>query len=407
MADEVLRKQLLDELKIVNGLEAEGVNFAPSIFNEYFSEHPEDALFHYCMDNSYEDTTKFHVPAEIRVGHGFGSQVQTNFKSPYKLIKEGSEFFVTKNEEVLAPFSISKAWVSYGKKTSDGVRFGSFLTTGNLKYGEGVAFVAYSDECALLQRGKDCLFCNINATKRRFGDLEQHQWKYPKQIGEAVKQAFADGADHFNITGGFVPERRELEYYIDVAEAIQEATGREDFNGTAVIGAPEDLKVLEQYKEAGYKTIAIHPEVWGENWFNAICPGKAEVGGGFHHYLDAVDAALEIFGKGRVRTQFVAGLQPKNELYDGLEYFAERGVVALSLAWIPNIGSALEGQRSPTEEWHWEVVNKNYEILRKNGITYDILYDSLPNRRVLGDLFRINDHIDKGTPLFEDKRVQK
>ena len=46
------------------------------------------------------------------------------------------------------------------------------------------------------------------------------------------------------VSGGFIPERREVEYYIDVAEAIQEATGLEDFNGTACVGATTDFSVF-------------------------------------------------------------------------------------------------------------------------------------------------------------------
>ena len=120
--------------------------------------------------------------------------------------------------------------------------------TGNPRHGRKNLSVAYCNECALRDKGLDCLFCNINATRVKFAEKENIQWKTPKQIAETVKAAYDEGYDHFTVTGGFVPERREVEYYLDVAKAIQEELGTEDFHGTACIGAPKDLTVIEKYK---------------------------------------------------------------------------------------------------------------------------------------------------------------
>ena len=124
------------------------------------------------------------------------------------------------------------------------------------------------------------MFCNINATKSTYAELENIKWKNAKQIGETVKAAYEEGFRHVTITGGFIPERREVDYYIDVAEAIKEETGLDDFNGTACIGAPLDLSTIDKYKEAGYRTIATNMEIWDENYFKTICPGKEQICGG-------------------------------------------------------------------------------------------------------------------------------
>ena len=405
MADEKLREELLNELKIANGLEVEGLRYDPHIFDEFLKENPDLRQNHHMLDCSIDDTSKFFAPRQIRIGHGFPTRsFSTNFHSPYHLVKESDGFYIEREGLLISKASFSEIPDWYEKTSSSGTKLKDICQApGSLAHGEGCVFTCYSNECALSMNGKDCRFCNIASTKKRFAEREGNSWKYPKDIAEAVKAAYDEGFDHFNISGGFVPERRELEYYIDVAEAIQHETGLEDFNGTAVIGAPEDLSVLERYKEAGYRTVAIHPEVWGESWFNSICLGKAEVNGGFKHYLEAVDEAVQIFGKGRVRTQFVAGLQPKELVLEGLEYFASRGAVPFTIQWVPAIGSHFAGHRSPTEEWHWDLIIKNYEILKKNGITYEQVYDLIPDWRQFADLYRINNHIDNGTPLFVDK----
>ena len=409
MADEKLREELINEIKIANGVEVEGLSYDPEIFQDFLKANPDLSQRHHMLDCSIDDTSKFLAPRQIRIGHGFPTRgFSTNFRSPYKIIKESDGFYITKDEKKLAPVSFSEIPEWYKGKTSSGKQFNDVCTAqGSLAHGEGCVFTCYSNECALSMNGKDCRFCNISSTKSRFAEREPDPWKYPKDIGETVKAAFAEGYDHFNISGGFIPERRELDYYIDVAEAIQEETGLEDFNGTAVIGAPEDLSVLERYKEAGYRTVAIHPEVWGEEWFKAICPGKAEINGGFNHYLEAIDEAIKIFGRGRVRPQFVAGLQPKELVIEGLEYFASRGAIPFAIQWVPACGSALDGHRSPSEEWHWDLQLKNYEILKRNGYTFEQVYDVIPDWRQIADLYRVNDFIDNGSPLFVDKRINK
>ena len=76
------------------------------------------------------------------------------------------------------------------------------------------------------------------------------------------------------LTGGFVPERRELEYYLDVADAIREQYST--FYGVGIIGAPVDYSVLHKYKEAGL-TIPQHGGV-GPEYLRSDLPrqGKAQ-----------------------------------------------------------------------------------------------------------------------------------
>jgi len=160
-----------------------------------------------------------------------------------------------------------------------------------------------------------------------------------------------------------------------VADAIKEQTGLDDFNGTATIGAPHDLSIIEKYKEAGYRTVATNIEVWDRNIFKAICPGKELQCGGWDHWVKALEYEVEVFGKGRVRSNIVAGLEPKDSTLEGIEYLASKGVVAVATSWNPNPGSALEGHRSPEPAWHFDLYKKIAAIHRKYGFTDEQIYD--------------------------------
>lgn len=139
------------------------------------------------------------------------------------------------------------------------------------------------------------MFCTVNGEKG-VQNQEERPWHNPEQIGETIKAAYDEGYSHLTITGGFIPERRELEYYLDVAESIKEELGTETFNGTACIGAPLDLKVIERYKEAGFSTLSLNTEVWGKDYFDIVCPGKVTECGGYENWLNALK-----YPTGRVR----------------------------------------------------------------------------------------------------------
>uniref|UniRef100_UPI000A491502 radical SAM protein n=1 Tax=Treponema endosymbiont of Eucomonympha sp. TaxID=1580831 RepID=UPI000A491502 len=207
------------------------------------------------------------------------------------------------------------------------------------------------------------------------------------------------GFDHVTVSGGFIAERRELEYYLDVAEAVREHTGLEDFNGTADIGAPLDFSVLEKYKAVGYRTIATNLEIWNEKLFGVICPGKTQLCGGWRNCLAALDEELRVFGKHRVRSSLVSGIEPKASLLEGVEYLAERGVLPVLRLWNVAIGSRLEGHRTPAHDWHWDVYEKTAVLYKKYGFSWEEMKSaSVFTHFVPFDLFRLEAGIEAKEP---------
>jgi hypothetical protein len=159
--------------------------------------------------------------------------------------------------------------------------------------------------------------------------------------------------------------------------------------------------VIDKYKEAGFRTLAINIEVWNEHFFRAYCPGKDKECGGQKHWIAALEYAVGVFGRGRVRSNMVGGLESKASTLDGIEALTSRGVIAMSPAWIPNPGSALEGHRSPEPEWHIDVAKKTYQLYRKQGFSFDQVYDATAVPQTLvHDLYRID---EQRLPVFRQQ----
>lgn len=398
----LLKDKLYKEFELKMQITCEGVSFRPEIFEQLDLGGEYQEQVHNLFERDIDVHIGVDLPPFLLLPNGLIASFKADKRSPLSLEYSDGRFYVVKDGNELTTVDFEKRPNYYQKKTSDGTD----MRTVTVNNANGHIFVAYSNECSLKETGKDCLFCNINATKDYYGETQGIGWKYPDQIGEATSEAYKEGFKHITISGGFIPERREVDYYLDVADSIKSYTGLEDFNGTACIGAPHELSVIDKYKEAGYRTLATNLEVWDKNLFKAICPGKEESCGGHDHWIKAIEYAVKAFGFGMVRSNLVAGLETRKTTIEGLEYLASKGVVVLLSPWTPYPGSTLQDHRSPYWEWHLELVYKNAEILRKNGLTYDHLYNASASSIFYPahDIYRIEDNL---FPILKSEKEKK
>ena len=389
-----IKEELYAELRLKLALSVDGVTYKPGIFDDVLAKNPGLKKQDYCTwDLDLVTTASYEIPSTFLLKNGFPVGLITNKDSIYEIVRNGDQFCITRKGVVVSDISFPEAPEYYNQSTKDGVSYKDIAFSGGLGYKDKSAIVAYSTDCSVKDKGETCLFCVFNGTKGLDNGegATKPLWKYPHQIADAIKAAYDEGHTHLTITGGFVPERREVEYYLDVAENIKEVLGRDDFNGTACIGAPLDLTVIDKYKEAGYSTISFNTEVWRKEYFNVYCPGKVTECGGYDNWLNAIRYAIKVFGEGNVRSNFVAGLQPKEILLEGIEALASIGVVAVASSWVPALGSPLEGHRSPTVDWHWDVQLKVAQILRKYGRTYEQIFNATAGRGITLDIYEVED----------------
>ena len=339
--------------------------------------------------NKYKEKTGAASPMGGRGGlpgftlpHGNSANGKFNRWTPFSVKIENDKPVLYKEEtpigeiEFNIPNPLSQQYLSSGEQVKDILSISS----------QGGLHVMYSDECALKDLGEDCLFCAFNVRAQE-GDRKV-LLKSPKQVAEAYDIARKAGvANHFRITGGFVPERRELEYYIDVAEAIHEKY--DYFYGAAIIGAPADLSALPKYKEVGFENISTNIEVWDKNLFAMMCPGKSKRNGGWQHWIDSLEASVDIFGKGNVHSTIVGGLEPLESTLEGIEYFASKGIVCHFSAFRSEKGTALEGYRSPEASFHWNLLDKATDIYHRYGFTTQQMYSGPASGGHSAGVFRI------------------
>ena len=175
-----------------------------------------------------------------------------------------------------------------------------------------------------------------------------------------------------------VSATQTVERYIRVLQAV----GR-NFSGrfSSQLMAPAyPKKVLEHiYKETGLTSYCPNIEVWDKRLFQTLCPGKEQWIGHDEWIRRTVDA-VEVFGKGKVCTQVVAGAELarpagfetvdealKSNL-EGCEFFAKNGVICLSTIWRPHRASRLGYQPMPPLDYYIRLAKGFHEIRRSYGL---------------------------------------
>jgi len=262
----------------------------------------------------------------------------------------------------------------YDLNTSDGTPM-RFLAQHRL--GDEL-MVTYNTYCHTLKCGGQCKFCSLNAGSPIIPKRNGFFIQTPEQIAEVAEAAYTEGvARRLELTGGILPKRAEVDFIIDTGKAVCARLGTKSIpGGHAILAAPADLSQIDALKEAGWEYVFFNLEVWNEHLFRGLCPGKEELVGR-EHWLKALDYAVEVFGPRNVRSILIAGLEPFDSYFEGLQYLTEHGVYADPSPWMPMPGSLMEGQSSPTAAWHinllvktldyWESVGWDLREVAKDG----------------------------------------
>ena len=385
---EAAKQVLLDEAKLGLLLTEKGINYNIEEIRKFQDKFEQSSSYH-----RQKGVTNLTLP------NGFTARYLSGYSryTPYSLVVEGDDVVLYDDGQRLGVVTFPTTHPLTEQLLSSGEKFRHIANVSE----EGGISVAYSSECSLKDRGEDCLFCSINE-RAKDGVLNKVLIKSPKLVAEAYHLARQAGVGNFfRLTGGFVPERRELEYYLDVADAIRERYS--SFYGVGIIGAPVDFSILYKYKEAGFKNISHNMEVWDKNIFAAICPGKEKRNSGWQHWVDSLEYAVDIFGKGNVHSNIVGGLAPLDSTLEGIEYLASKGIVCHFSVFHLERGTPLEGYRSPEASWHWALLDKATDIFIRYGFTTLQMYSGPASGPHSGQVFQIKKGEFVGSRLAQYK----
>lgn len=391
-------KTLPREAILKTDLLRQGLKFSNQAL-EICAQYKAKSYFIFSFDrvpqNELSELQKKATPEEIALTGGPWDLKRTivstriNPKSPYTVtVLDDSEtlILISDNEEhaYLAEVNLHKQPEYYKQNLSSGKPVMDIAPT--IEWGYLIYLTTFR-LCQYWGEKEECQFCDINENYRQ--QKKERSYTGVKKIEEILEALkIINNTDDsesvaYTVTGGSVTSelqgKNEAEFYAQYARAIEEKfPGR--WMGKAVVQAlPIDQ--VKELKNSGYKIYHPNYEIWDENLFSKICPGKERYVGR-SEWMKRITDSAEIFGPEYVIPNFVAGIemaQPygfkdyKDAVAStarGLDHFMARGIIPRFTVWCLEPNTVLSRHNTDTAslDYHLHLLETYRDKIEQHGL---------------------------------------
>ena len=133
------------------------------------------------------------------------------------------------------------------------------------------------------------------------------------------------------------------------------------------ISPPDDLKVLEDLKDAGATAIELNLEIWDEKIRKMMMPGKAKITRDY--YIKSWKKAARLFGEGNVGSAIIIGLESVESSLEGIKKMIEVGCLPSIIPFKPTEKSLLENFRRCSSKEVLYVTKKAAKMLKSQSLS--------------------------------------
>jgi hypothetical protein len=164
-----------------------------------------------------------------------------------------------------------------------------------------------------------CVFCAYGAPNERVRHFEQSVGTADvpaltvRRMQETLAAALAETQiHHIYLVGGSMTDwAKEGERFIALARTVQAINDQRIPVSCGSGALPDDLLVA-LHEEGTVDHVCFNLEVWSEELFARICPGKQRYVG-YGRWLESLERAVSLWGPGRVYSAMVAGIELEPE----------------------------------------------------------------------------------------------
>ncbi|MDR1546345.1 MAG: radical SAM protein [Deltaproteobacteria bacterium] len=304
-------------------------------------------------------------------------------REPYVVDAEGDRIFLTDQGQVLEEVFYWEKPQYYDQTTSSGRPMWQIVSARPQRL--TIHPYQFCDFWKL--RGQGCKFC-VMASNFRAG--RKAALLAVDDVVETVAEALKEPGRNVNIflTGGTrlegaEPLDAELACYLQILKPLTKLFGGRKFPSQLISTAFAPNQLRRLHEETGLTGWTADLEVLHPRLFEWICPGKARTVG-YETWKARLAAAVEIFGRGRVNTGLVGGVEmaaphgfaDENEALASTlteaENLLRQGVWVVSCVWRVLKGSVFAGQKAPSLEYYVRLAQGLDSLRRAYGLEADL-----------------------------------
>lgn len=226
-----------------------------------------------------------------------------------------------------------------------------------------------------------CAFCSYGAPDERTAHLGQvaGQVEIPeltiRHMQETLVRALEETAiRHIYLVGGSLRDwHEEGVRFLELARRVQQTNDHRIPVSCGSGALPDDI-LGQLHGEGLVDNVCFNLEIWSEELFAKICPGKNRYVG-YQRWIDSLSAAVRLWGRGKVYSAMVAGieLEPEHGLdweqaadlaLEGARALCARGIIPIySLYW--PLGGRDHPEYFSRLRNYFEKLNLGYQRIRR------------------------------------------
>ena len=274
--------------------------------------------------NSYIHEAGFAHAAHFMIGsHLVNACVAESFcsESPFLLKRGGNaQCELTKKGIGVGPCSIlaTPAWCD---QVLSGYKLGDVLRPHSPNVISGMP----NPVCCYFNNHEECAFCSL-------GPYQEKGLVPAEVVAKAAIIAQGYNPDYeLALSGGTsdTPDR-SASYFANIARGV---TSQTRMPISVELVPPRDKVFLRDLREAGASAVIMNIEIWDPNLRSVYCPGKSKIT--LEEHMEAIEYGVELFGRGRVASVLIAGLQSPSEVIEGAQALISRGAIPTIIPFKP------------------------------------------------------------------------
>ena len=329
----------------------EGVKFKPlSLFSDIIKEinFKNKTIFKEPISDGrevydYSSRTEI-IPSEILLSDNKNESIVKCRYNPKSSIEirweEGKLEIYSNNHKSKLNVNFIKEYDILQQKIDDGFLVGDYVDVVGM---DRISLLLF-EGCYNWICGKQCKFCDLHpkkvsekVCKPTLNNLYKYDsvdewWNSQKALffkntnlalDKLLKNTCLKHKHLFIMAGNLTNSQTVWKFLIEFVENLTKQFELQDFDTIVNVCPHDSIESLKRLKQLGIKQVQYNLEIANKDLFTYTCPGKVN----YEEFVNKLYEAVDIFGKGNVRSNFVLGLQDFNELINECEKFAEKGIV--------------------------------------------------------------------------------
>lgn len=329
------------------------------------------------------------VPASLTLRDGsnlvVSESVTKTDRDPYIVDVVDGKIVLADQDTVYEEVSYWEKPAYYDKFTSRGTPMSEVIQARPQRYS-----VQVSKFCHFWEHPKEgCKYCSIGSGGVKYRNAENDRIN-EQDLEETMRELIKEKGRFTGVilTGGSILSGNklcddELEAYIGALKAIGSVFKTRRFPSQVNSTALDKQQLTRLYEETKLSSYITDLEVFNEEIYKWVCPGKARYIP-YKEWKRRLYDAVEIFGKGQVDTGLVSGVELakpygfkteeeaiRNNLEEA-EDLASHGVLIKHDIWHVGENSIFHDQTTPSLDYYVQITKGLYEINKKYGIRTDM-----------------------------------